>query len=402
MMYRAVLVMVSSLVLVLGCAEEGRQPALTDSDPSTKSATEARASYEDAVFALLANNSLIKVAPGSDRTESQVSLGPPFEYASAGHYLTQSKDGSTLFALTPRGSNGMSEIAVIDVVTSRVEDRYPLEAGIAFRSLVVGPESGRLYLFGNRPGKEIACPDLETCSEQDVVVVVLDANGGRVIENQTVREADGKAWTVYQSAVSSDERRLFVSYHGNTQGVDWLTITPDGLDRCKKRAPTWQGCIPAHSGVEAYEDLALVSPGDTPWLEGRGQDIKKVKKWDTKLEGNHMLDFKVDARTNRLYVLGSCGYTGGLSRVDLETDRVKVLAPARSDLHLDPAWERTVCGERIAHGPGSLLVVGKTRRSVPEAESSGSLLMLDGSSGRKIHTVAIPAEPLDVLVVSQL
>lgn len=401
-MYRAVLVMISSLVLVLGCAEEGRQPALTDSDTSTSSATVARASREDAVFALLANNSLIKVAPESDRAESQISLGPPLEYPSPGHYLAQNKDGGTLFALTPRGSNGMSEVAVIDVVTSRVENRYPLEAGIVFRSLAVGPQSGHLYLFGNRPGKEIACPDVEACSEQDVVVVVLDADGGRVIENQTVREADGKAWTVYQSAVSSDERRLFVSYHGDTQGVDWLAITPDGLDRCQERTPTWQGCIPAHSGVEAYEDLALVSPGDTPWIEGRGQDIRKVKKWDTKLEGNHVLDFEVDARTNGLYALGSCGYTGGLSRVDLETDRVKVLAPARSGLHLHPAWERAVCGERIALGPGSLLVVGMTRRSVPEAESSGSLLMIDGSSGRKIHTVAIPAEPLDVLVVSQL
>ena len=394
--------MVSSVVLVLGCAKEERQPALTGSDTSTRPATVARSSDEDAVFALLANNSLIKVAPESDRPESQISLGPPFEYPSAGHYLAQSKDASTLFALTPRGSNGMSEIAVIDVVTSRVEDLYPLEAGIIFRSLAVGPKSGHLYLFGNRPGKEIACPDVETCREQDVVVIVLDADSGRVLENQTVREAEGKAWTVYQSAVSSDERRLFVSYHGDTQGVDWVAITPDGLDRCQERTPTWQGCIPAHSGVQAYEDLALVSPGDTRWLEGRGQDSKIVKKWDTKLEGNHMLDFKVDARTNRLYVLGSCGYTGGLSRVALESDRVKVLAPARSDLHLDPAWERAVCGERIAHGPGSLLVVGKIRRSVPEAVSSGSLLVIDGSSGRRIRTVTIPAEPVDVLAVSQL
>ena len=104
--------------------------------------------------------------------------------------------------------------------------------------MVAGPETGRLYLLGNRPGKEVVCPDLQRCKEQDAVVVVLDPDGGRVLENRTVREAGGKAWTVYRAAVSPDESLLYVAYHGDTQGVDRATIAPDGLDRCAAPAST--------------------------------------------------------------------------------------------------------------------------------------------------------------------
>jgi hypothetical protein len=387
------------LVSASGCTEGGSQPSKAASETSAEPATFPQAAEDPAIFALLADNSLVKVSPVNGRVKSRISLRPSSPVV--GRYLAPSKDGKTLFALVARGRDGTSEVAVIDVTTTRVRDRYALPKWIAFRSLVAGPETGHLYLFGNRPGKKITCPDLETCREQDVVVVVLDPDSGRVLRNRTVREADGKAWTVYRSAVSPDESRLFVSYHGDTQGVDWITITPESLKRCQKQgAYQNQGCIPAHSGVEAYGDRILVTPGDSPWIEERTREGELVRKWDTKQEGNHMLDLALDAREGRLYALGSCGYRGGLSRIDLKTNEVKVLAPSLPGV--DFARERLVCGERVVVGPGSLLVVGKTAQAIPQAGIPGSLLLVEGDTGRKIRTLNTPCEPVDVLVVSRL
>ncbi|MEW6637952.1 MAG: hypothetical protein AB1425_14195 [Actinomycetota bacterium] len=267
-----------------------------------------------------------------------------------------------------------------------------------FRSLAVGPKTGRLYLFGNRPGGEIGGPAGNN-GEEAAVVTVLDPDDGRALRSETVREDGGRAWSVYRGGVSADERRLFIGYHGGTTGADWVEITPDGLDRCRKRVPAYQGCIPAHGDVEAYGDRLLTATSDPPRIVETGREGEITREWDTKLEGNHMADFVVDDGADRLYALGSCGYTGGLSRIDLGTRQVEPLVPTQAGLDRPSERERAVCGERMALGTGSLLVVGKTARVVPQAEMPGSLLLIDGDTRIKVRAVDTPSEPVDVLVV---
>lgn len=394
----AALFLALSLVVFGSCVGGGSQSPQTTSNTNAEPPA-VQAAEGSVVFALLADNSLIEASPGSGRVESKTSLGPPFDYPGAGRYLALGRGGKILFALTPRGQDGAFQVAVVDVATARVQSRYSLPEGVMFRSLVVGPKTGRLYLFGNRLGEKIRS-DVGDYRQEEVVVAVLDSEGGRLLESQTLREADGKDWLVYEGEVSADESRLFVSYHGDTTtGIDWIAVTPRGLDRCQKRGKfAGGGCISsAHGGVEMYGDRFLVTLGDTPWIEERGKEGKIIRRWNTGLEGNHMLDVTVDDQADRLYAVGSCGYTGGLSRVDFVTGRVKSLAPANTGLATPSAKQRAICGEKVAVGPGSLLVVGKTERSVPQAGVPGSLILVDGANGQIIRSVDTQAEPVDVL-----
>ena len=391
-----------SLVFAVACAGEGSRPTRTLQDPPDATAAKRpapRVAEDGVIFALLADGGLATFSLASGRAEGKIPLGR-FPDPGVGRYLAPSRDGRTLFALLPGTRDGPSRVAAVDVATTHARGYYRLPEGIVFRSLAVGPKTGRLYLFGNRP--EGAVEGSGGDPPEDAVVAVVGPSEGRLLESRTIREADDTAWRVYTGEVSPDERRLFVSYHGGASGVDWVEVAPDGLDRCEDRASTGTPCFPAHSGVVVREDgRFLTSPGDGPWVEERYRNGALVRRWDTGLEGNHMLDLAVDQRADRLYVLGSCGYTGGLSKVDLGTGRVKMLAGTRADLGSASSREGAVCGARVAVGPGSLLVVGKTQSPVPQPGVPGSLLLIDGDEGRKIRVLDATAEPVDVLVVSR-
>lgn len=358
-----------------------------------------QAASDSSVFALLADNSLIKVAAETGRVEREVSLGHPNGRPAVGRYLAQSKDGESLFALTPGGQERASLLTVIDVSTTRVQDRYPLPEGSVFRSLAMGPETGRLYLFGNRPAEAARRGTRSDRGGQDAVVAVVNPEDGKVQKIETIRESDGRSWIMLWTDVSPDERYLFLSYHGDTTGIDWIELTPRGLLRCQEAAPAGQGCIPGHGSVEVHGGHLLIATG-TPQIVETTRSGQIVRELDTKLKGNHLMEFAVDTSTDRLFAVGSCGYTGGLSSASLKTGQVKVLAPIRSGLAVTSVRESAVCGERVEVGPGSLLVVGKTAGPVTSPKSPGSLLLIDGDNGRKIRTADTPDEPVDVLVVS--
>lgn len=354
----------------------------------------------DVIFALLADNSLIEVSPETGRVERELSPGHPSARMAVGRYLALSRDGKSLFALGPGRRKEASLLTVIDVSTARVQNRYPLPERVSFRSLAVGPKTGRLYLFGNRPA-EAAQGTRDDQGGQDTIVAVLDAGVGKVRRIETIRKAGGRSWIMPWTDVSLDEEYLFVSYHGaDTTGADWIEVTSRGLERCRRKAPAGQGCIAGHGNVEAYGDHLLIATG-TPQINETTRAGKVVRELDTKLEGNHLMEFAVDTATDRLYAVGSCGYTGGLSRVDLDTGQAKLLAPTRSGLGTPSVRERAVCGESVAAGPESLLVVGKTLMPVPQPDARGSLLLIDGDTGEKIRTVRTPSEPVDVVATGQ-
>src|SRR5207248_2446692 len=143
-----------------------------------------------------------------------------------------SPDGERLFVLVPGAPD---QVVVVDVATIAVRATYPLAAdGSLFRSLVVGPATGRLYLFGNRADPRVPTPTPGPPNNGQgaagVVVSVLDPARGTLEATWTAREAEGRDWLVYQAAVSDDERDLFISYHGvDTTGIDRFTVTPVGL-----------------------------------------------------------------------------------------------------------------------------------------------------------------------------
>lgn len=323
-----------------------------------------------------------------------MSLSPPPSAdadRSVGHYLAITTDGTAVYALVSGQPSRPDRLAILDVGTAQLRAVFDLP-GATYRSLAVGPRTGSVYLFGDRSG--------------EVLVSVMEGQTGSVLHAWMARAADGRTWRVYQGAVSTDERRLFLSYHGpDTTGVDWFDVTDAGLLRCPAAARTDSGCLGGHGALSLEQDGVLVATGDTVLLD---VDLAgQVRQgFDTGLENNHLMEFTVDAATQRVYAVGSCGYAGGFSAVNLQ-------GGGTPDLSVTPrpwAWRATptppevlqqagVCGERVVLGPNGLLTVARTQRPVPQPNRPGALLLVDPATGAVVQTVPTPSEPLDVVVM---
>jgi hypothetical protein len=384
------LFIVVALALALPTGENASSVARTIDERPGAVATRALA------FALLADNRLAAISLASGTVVALKGLGPPppsgahgeWWRSADGHYLALSNDGRTLFAivpgLVPGRPTGIDHLAVIDAATVRVRAIYPLPPALAFHSLAVGQRTGRLYLFGNRP---VGGP-LGT-SPADAIVTVRDPSGRTMLANWTARKAQGHNYFAYRGLVSSDERKLFISYHGfDTTGVDLFTLSRSGLSRCHSSFGPRDGCIPGHGNAELNGNGLLVSQGNGP-IDEIGATGRVRRTLDTHLDRNHLLEFTVDRRVGRLYAVGSCIYVGGFSVVDIRTGRVQVLVPL-------PNYH--ICGERLALASHSLLVLAKTHGVIPQIGVQGQVLFLDTRTGRVLRSIPTPAEPVDVLV----
>jgi hypothetical protein len=224
-----------------------------------------------------------------------------------------------MILLSQRGwpASAIAELLGCDPATS-----YRLDRAITCRSLALSPRTGRIFLFGNRPEQ----------GGQSLLVTVLDPASGRRLGGWVARPANGHTWLPHQGIVTADERRLLVSYHGpDTTGADVLTLAGGRLIRCAG-APSWGGCLQGVHGdvITATEDRVLAATGDAQRVEELTLDGRIIRQWDSALPGNHLMELGLDIRAGRLYAIGSCGYAGGLSTIDLHTGQVRRLAsPAK-------------------------------------------------------------------------
>jgi hypothetical protein len=360
------------------------------------------------IFALLADGRLLALRADGSTAMEPLAPPPPGSGRSTGHLMALSHDAQRLYVLVPGDTQQASSLTVIDATTTRILAQRALgELGV-YRALAIGPLTGRLYVFGNRgetepqPGQDPLAP-----RQVSVVIAQLDPDTGAVLAEWLPRQADGYDWRVYQGAVSADERRLYVSYHGsNTTGIDWFDVAADGLHRCPASQRPNFGCIGAHGGFMLHDDKLLAATGSTVILEADHTGAAE-RAIDTQLQGNHLMEFVVHARDDSLYAVGSCGYTGGFSAVSLRRTGVPTTPTAPGEWAWDatPGPPRTfrrsgVCGERLAlSSDGATLVVGKTQMPVPRAGRPGELLLVDTATGDVLDTIATPSEPADVLVL---
>ena len=149
---------------------------------------------------------------------------------------------------------------------------------------------------------------------------MVDPTRSADIRTWTIRDAGGHDWWVFDAAVSADESRLYVSYHGGcsenfalcTSGADWLDADSGELTRCRRPSLPANGCISrVHGGVEMVGNRFLATTGATPILEIRGARI--ARRWKTRLAGNHVMEFAIDSMGDQAYVVGQCHYAGGVS-----------------------------------------------------------------------------------------
>jgi DNA-binding beta-propeller fold protein YncE len=351
------------------------------------------------VIALLGNGQLVAIDASTGTSQWSVTLAPSAfagsdTYLHSGHYLALSGDGRSVYALPLEDPRGGSTLAVIDTSSGQMRVSYALRGTEAvYSSLAVGSVTGRVYVFGQRSAA--------------TVVTILDPSAATVVGSWTARSMAN--WTaigpvpgfffIYQGSVSPDETRLFYSYYGgrmDLSGIDRLDLGPGGLSRCQPPHPG-AACLPGWAGFQPYADRLLV----TSAVDVRNGEIDDVEldgrvthRIDLGLGPGFLEDFALDRRGSRLYAVGSCGYVGGLSSVDLVIGQATVVVPASST-----QARSVICGQRSALLPTGHLVIAHVEKLLVNPNGPGRLVVVDPGNGHVLREIPTASEVLDLVVL---
>lgn len=359
-----------ALGLALGCSAAAPSP--------TVSPTSVRQGDAVHAYALLSNGHLViaSIDDGTVVRELALAASSP-QILTQVHAMALSPDGATLYVLV-QDASGTGRVTAVDTVTQRVLRTLEVGSGADYRSLGIGRRTGFLYVFGNEGGA--------------AVVWMVDPSGRVPASRLLGRPADGRNWVVYQGVVSLDETALFISYHGaDTTGVDRFELNDGTLRRCPPSPRPDQGCFRTHGGISLYRDQLLATTGESGLLALDPRTGAVAERYDTGLDGNHLMEIAVNEGAKRAFVIGSCGYSRGFSTIDLERGTTQVVAPSRV--------ADSPCGERIAVTPdGRRIVVVRTALPVPSSAGAGALMILS-ETGAELRRISTSAEPIDLLVV---
>lgn len=330
------------------------------------------------MFAVLADRRLVAVSPGSAVAGGEVRLpGTGTSTEVAAHVVALDPGRRLLRVLVDHET-----VVSVDARTLAVRDSWTLPAGTAYRTLAVGPVSGDVFAFGDRAEDGGHSPWL----------VRLSADG-TVRGSWRLRPAAAHDWTPYAAAIAADERYAVVSYHGaNTTGADVVRLDGPVPQDCTSPRTAVTGCIAEiHGAVIVSTGRVWGTTGDGAVLVSVDPVSLQPRRLDPALPGNHLMEFAVDP-AGPVYALGSCLYSGGLSRLDPGAARAHVLAPPMS-LPQRP----DLCGERIAVGPAGLLAITRGP-SISGSSGPSGIVFVDGATGQVRATAPTPVAPIDVVV----
>jgi hypothetical protein len=287
------------------------------------------------VYALLASNELVGVALSPPRLTVRLRLGEGLDQFSPGRLLATSRDGTRVFVLVREPKR--ASIAVVAAASGRLRMRISLPAELDVRSLVMGARSGTLYVLANRKGTR--------------------RNEGTGLESS----------------------------------AHLLVVDPDALPerrRCRRSPHPWAGCLPdeLHGHLLPLTAGGFVAATGSPRLFRYDGSRRLVTKLDTRLAGNHLMDFAVNRREDVVAAVGSCVYRPGVALLDLRTGE------SRLSTH-DP----DVCGERIVFAE-STLVVGRNAGQVA-VPRPGTILVVNPASGGIAEALRTPAEVVDLFAL---
>jgi len=371
--------MLAAVCLTLGGCEGAKRPSKSQGVLPRENTVPRSSAWYGTVVALLANRHLLAVNMADGVVRGDLALGTaPDGQDDFRHTMALSNDGRMLFVLLPPDEPGTQRLAVVDIQTGQLRTSYLLvEHDVVYRGLSTGPQSGQLYLFGNRvDGTDTRAVSLHTNPEAlSVVVTVLNPSTGETVRSETVKPAEGRQWYVYQGLVSRDEQRIFISYHGtDTTGIDWFNVTNPGFELCQPLSDLpASDCMRVHGGFALLDDgLLAATGGPLVRIDAGGRIIGEL---DTPIaERNHVMEFAFDPSTGQVYAAGSCLYAGGLSVAELTSGHAELLKPPSSQG--SPSTGQQLCGEQLAIGTDSLLVVAQPQ----------DLLFLDRHTGRTVRT----------------
>jgi hypothetical protein len=206
-----------------------------------------RKSSSGAVAVLLEDNSLLML--GRTRgVVNRVRLARPSAQPMGGRYLARTRSGN-LVAVAP---GRKKDVLAIVNARGRVIRRVTLPSGIHFRAIELGASTGRVFLGGEITTTRAT--KFGTLAKTAVLTVM--SLSGQGFATTKLRRPDGHGsrlgpldWSIYDIAVSRDEQRVYVSYHGsNTDGADWIDVGRDVSTRCLSSS---EPACPRRSGSRA-------------------------------------------------------------------------------------------------------------------------------------------------------
>lgn len=372
----AVLVGIAVLLatVVTGCTQAGSK------DPASPSPTTSQAAGT-AVFTLLDNGRLVVTTPGHHGVQAKLKLSQHSSHRGF-PLLAESPNHHRLYVLAAAGRH--DQVAAVDPADHRIKHRWSLPRTVTYRALVVGPRTGRLYLFGNRKHGKAS----------DAVVTMLDPRTGHVIGTRRVRKAKGNDWFVYAAATSHNEKRLFLSYHGDTDGIDVVRRHGDRIDRCRQtQKDSSIGCITGHGNFLAHHGRVYATLGDPADIMKLTLHGHRVSHIHTGLSGNHLMEFATDLPHHRIYPIGSCDYAGGLAVINLHSGKHNVLAKTKSAAPRD-----LVCGDRAVTVPGQrLLAVAHVIQDDSQDTGNNAVQLVSTRSGHIKQNTEVHSKPADLL-----
>lgn len=346
---------------------------------------------EGGAYVLLATNRVVHLSNAGKILRTSAVLGPHappgslpggFSETFFGRRMAWTADRARLIVLAS-SERARDTLFDLNPATLQREKRHVLASWADYSSVQVGPVTGDRYLFGRVIHPEPGAPPRGT-----PIVTVMSAHPGNAPRTFAFRKPRGGDWEIYRGLVTADEAHVAVSYHGGrTTGVDWAARRGRNLVPCVAGTDQRSGCVRVHGNVaDLGNDQLLAATGDQTLIQVNLAG-SVARSFDTKLAGNHLMEFTLTADKRAAYAVGPCGYAGGLARIDLVTGRVATL------------WQRPrhMCGARIAVDAAGRLFVTRTRRVVPDPTRGGGVLLVDGSDGRVLGTLTTSAEPIDVL-----
>ncbi|WP_204032482.1 hypothetical protein [Sinosporangium siamense] len=346
------------------------------------------------VYTLLVSNELLAV----DVDRGVVIRRRMAEYdgeAYPAYAITASPDRKTLHVLTQRewfpqeaGKRERQSIVLVDPTSLEVRKRILLDGAWTNVVMVAGRRTGRLHVFGMAKERGGWAPTL----------TVVDPVEGSVVSRVKLRAAHGKTWLPFAADLSDDERRVTLSYHGeDTTGSEVYRIGGDGrgerlaasdrLTGCTGAAGEGR-CVDLHGGVSTHKGRLYATTGGPEVMEidVDGRLLRRLAL--PSLQGNHVMEMVLNREAGRLYVLGSCLYSGGLAVLDLADGRSREVAPRKRGT--GTAGPDLVCGERGELYSDALITMLKPADEV---------VFVDTVTGKIHKRVHVDRRPVSLLVL---
>jgi hypothetical protein len=300
---------------------------------------------------------------------------PPDAVSSSFGKVVLDVKARTLYALFGSGSG--TRVTAIDAGT--LSDRaVPIGDGDRDVSIDVGARTGHLYLFG----------------ETNFAVTVVDPRTGAALEHIMNPRHARYPLTVFAAGVSSDEKRLYVSYHGNGSGIDVATRTGSTWAPCApSRLPT-NGCLETHGGFVALPGRVFATTGG-PEVDEFDDANRLVARFDTGLGNDHLMGIAIDPAREQLYAAGGCRGAGGLSAISI----ARRATPPRPRI-LEPAGTYSICGDYLSVSPDGNTLAIASWTAPPNAwfDESRALFLVDTADGQLLRRIELPAPPVSVKI----